>query len=36
MYAALKPVKIPRLSVSYVLVEHERLILGQDTDRIDA
>ena len=35
VYAAEVPVKIPRLAVAYVLVEHKRLILRQNAYRVD-
>ena len=35
MYAAVSTVEIPRFSVSDIVVQHERLILGQNADRID-
>ena len=36
MNASMQAVQIPGLSVSDVLVEHKRLILGQNTHSIDA
>ena len=36
MYAAVRSVEIPRLSVSNVFVEDKRLILRQNADGIDA
>ena len=35
MNPAVEPVQIPRLSVSYVLVQYKRLILCKDTYRIN-
>ena len=35
MDAAVQAVKVPRLAVADILVEDERLVLGQNTDRVN-
>ena len=36
MHTSVETVKIPRLTVSYVLIQYKRLILSKDTYRINA
>ena len=36
MHAPIKSVQIPRLSVPHILIQHKRLILCQNTYRVDS
>ena len=35
MDAAVQTVQVPRLAIANVLIEQQRLVLGEDTDRVD-
>ena len=36
MYTTVQPVQVPGLAIADVLIQHQRLVLGQDANRVDA